>query len=104
MLFRSSLVGALLFVRPAVLALQGHPDPAPPFRPGRLVQGVQPRPERDDYVRARVRWTCEGPELEPIVGQESHMIVRTTAADAIVHVPKGSEALPAGTTVGFLEL
>ena len=26
---------ALLFVRPALLALTGHPDPAPPFRPAR---------------------------------------------------------------------
>ena len=48
----SSLVGALLFVTPALLALQGHPDPAPPFRPGALAREVTPRPERDDS-RAR---------------------------------------------------
>ena len=34
----SSLVGALLFVTPALRALQGHPDPAPPFRPGALAR------------------------------------------------------------------
>ena len=88
--------GCLLFVRPALLALQGHPDPAPPFRPGTLASEVRPRPERDDFVRARVTWSDGGALLDPIVGQESHMIVHTTAADAIVHVPRGTDVLAAG--------
>ena len=100
----SSLVGCLLFVRPALLALQGHPDPAPPFRPGTLASEIRPRPERDDFVRARVTWSDGGALLDPIVGQESHMIVHTTAADAIVHVPRGTDALAPGARVGFLPL
>jgi molybdopterin molybdotransferase len=100
----SSLVGCLLFVRPALLALQGHPDPAPPFRPGVLANDIRQRAERDDYVRARMSWSDEGALLDPIVGQESHMIVRTTAADAIVHVPRGTGVLAAGTRVRFLPL
>jgi molybdopterin molybdotransferase len=100
----SSLVGALLFVRPALLALQGHPDPAPPFRPGTLAGEIRPRPERDDYVRARVTWSDGGALLDPIVGQESHMIVQTTAADAIVHIPRGTETLPPGARADFLAL
>ena len=32
----SSLVGALVFVRPALLALQGVPDPTPGFHAGRV--------------------------------------------------------------------
>jgi molybdopterin molybdotransferase len=100
----SSLVGCLLFVRPALLALQGHPHPAPPFRPGILARDVRPRPERDDYVRARLSWDDHGPLLDPITGQESHMIVRTTAADALVHVPRGTAVVPAGSRVAFLPL
>jgi len=100
----SALVGCLLFVRPAVLALQGHPHPAPPFRTGTLARDVTPRPERDDYVRARIDWAAAGPLLEPTTGQESHMIVKTTAADAIVHVPRGSDVVPAGARVDFLAL
>ena len=100
----SSLVGCLLFVRPALLALQGHPHPAPPFRPGILARDVRPRPERDDYVRARLSWAADGPLLDPITGQESHMIVRTTAADAIVHVPRGTDVVAAGSRVVFLAL
>lgn len=100
----SSLVGALLFVRPALLALQGHPDPAPPFRPGTLASEIRPRPDRDDFVRAQVTWNDDGVLLDPIVGQESHMIVHTTVAGAIVHVPRGTEVLAAGARVGFLPL
>jgi molybdopterin molybdotransferase len=100
----SSLVGCLLFVRPALLALQGHPCPEPPFRPGTLARPVQPRPERDDYVRARLTWDADGPLLDPIGGQESHMIVRTTAADALVHVPRGTEVVRAGERIAYLAL
>ena len=100
----SSLVGALLFVTPALRALQGHPDPAPPFRPGALARPVSPRPERDDFARARISWSETGPVLEPLAGQESHMIVQTTAADAIVHIPRGTEVLAAGSPIGYLAL
>ena len=100
----SSLVGGLLFVRPALLALQGDPHPEPPFRPGTLAREVRPRPERDDFVRAKVSWREDGPLLDPILGQESHMIVQTSVADVLVHVPRGEEPLPAGSRVGFLWL
>ena len=100
----SSLVGALLFVTPALRALQGHPDPAPPFRPGTLAREVKQRPERDDFARARISWTEAGPVLDPLAGQESHLIVQTTAADAIVHIPRGTDVLAAGATIGYLPL
>ena len=34
--------------------------------------------------------------LEPVTGQESHMIVRAAAADALVLVPRGEGELAAG--------
>ncbi len=86
----SALVGALLFVRPALLALTGHPDPAPPFRPGILAAPIPRRPERDDFVRARVTWGHDGALVEPIVGQESHMIAHTTAATGLAWIPRGT--------------
>ena len=51
----SSLVAFELFVRPAVLALQGHADPLPRFEPGRLAAAVKRNPARDELVRARTR-------------------------------------------------
>ncbi len=100
----SSLVGCLLFVRPAILALQGHLSPEPAFRPGVLSAAVRQRPERDDFVRATVVWTDDGASLVPILGQESHMIGHTSAADAIVHVPRGEGMLEGGSTARFLRL
>src|SRR5438067_7013332 len=71
----SSLVGFELFVRPAALALQGYSDPLPRFRPGRLAAALKRNPARDELVRARTRAGEEGSvELEPLSGQESHMI------------------------------
>jgi molybdopterin molybdotransferase len=100
----STLVGALLFVRPALLALQGHHDPAPPFLPGVLATAVPRRPERDDFVRARIAWGDEGAVIDPIGGQESHMIGRMTAAAAIAWIPQGTGVLEAGAQVRFLLL
>jgi molybdopterin biosynthesis enzyme len=42
--------------------------------------------------------------LEAIAGQESHMIARAAAADALVHVPRGEGEIAAGSTVRFLPL
>ena len=98
----SSLVGCLLFVRPALLALAGKPDPAPPFRPGVLTTDTVRRAERDDFVRARLTWNERGALVEPIGGQESHMIASMTEAEALVWIPRGDGTLAAGSAVRFL--
>ena len=51
----SALVGAELFVKPALRALQGIPEPLPRFEPGRLGSELRRNPERDEFVRARTR-------------------------------------------------
>jgi molybdopterin biosynthesis enzyme len=38
------------------------------------------------------------------MGQESHMIARAAAADALVLVPRGDGELPAGAPVRYLRL
>jgi molybdopterin molybdotransferase len=100
----SSLVGALLFVVPALRALQGAADPTPSYETGSLASAVRRRPERDDFQRAVVERASDGTLLRPISGQESHMIVRAAAADALVHVPRGNGELPAGSVVRYLRL
>src|SRR6185437_3106431 len=70
----SSLVGFELFVRPALLALQGLADPRPPFRPGRLARATRPNGARDSLLRARSRVDGDAVLLEPLGGQESHML------------------------------
>jgi molybdopterin molybdotransferase len=100
----SALVGFVLFVEPAIRALQGVPDPLPRFDRGRLVAARRRNPERDELVRARLRRSEDGPLLEPLSGQESHMIARSAAADALVFVPRGDGELGDGAPVDYLRL
>jgi molybdopterin molybdotransferase len=100
----SSLVACELFVRPALRALQGSADPGPRFAAGRLAVAVARNAGRDDLVRARSTVTDDGVVLEPVGGQESHMIVRAAEADALVLVPRGEGELAAGATVRYLGL
>jgi molybdopterin biosynthesis enzyme len=39
-----------------------------------------------------------------VAGQESHMIVRAASADALVHIPRGTGEIAAGTAVRYLDL
>jgi molybdopterin molybdotransferase len=96
----SSLVGCELFVKPALRALQGLAEPLPRFERGRLLSSLQRNTARDEFIRARV---VDG-VLEPLTGQESHMIARAAAANALVHVPRGEGTLDAGTDVRWISL
>jgi molybdopterin molybdotransferase len=100
----SSLVACELFVRPAVRALQGETEPGPVYEEGRLARGVRRNAQRDEFVRARRVAAAEGVTLEPVTGQESHMIVRAAGADALVHAPRGDGELSAGERVRYLPL
>jgi molybdopterin molybdotransferase len=100
----SALVGFELFVRPALAALQGAVDPGPVFEAGRLAAPVRRNAARDELVRARRTSGADGSRLEPVSGQESHMIVRAAAANALVLVPRGDGELAAGETVQYLPL
>jgi molybdopterin molybdotransferase len=100
----SALVGFELFVKPAVRVLQGVPEPLPRFERGRLVGPRRRNPERDELARARLRWSDEGALLEPLGGQESHMIARSAGADALLLVPRGDGTLADRARVDYLRL
>jgi molybdopterin molybdotransferase len=100
----SSLVGCELFVLPALLALQGAKTPGPVFREGRLATAVRRNAQRDELLRARTRGSDNGVVLEPVTGQQSHMIVRAAGADALVLAPRGEGELSPGDLVRYLPL
>ena len=89
----SSLVGAEVFVRPALLALQGA-----------TAASVRRNAHRDEFLRARSVVSETGVLLDPVTGQESHMIARAAAADALVLAPRGDGELAAGESVRYLLL
>ncbi|HEX2291824.1 MAG TPA: hypothetical protein VHH55_00830, partial [Gaiellaceae bacterium] len=100
----SALVSFELFVRPAVLALQGHRSPLPAFLPGRLAGAVRPNPARTELVRARSAVAGGAVELDVLRGQDSHMIATAAAGDSLVLIPAGEAELPAGSEVSYLPL
>ncbi len=100
----SSLVGFELFVRPALLALQGAAEPLPRFGSGTLAKPVQRNSARDEFLRARIRTQHGVTELDPLDGQESHMIAHAAVADALVLAPRGDGELSAGELVRYLPL
>ena len=100
----SSLVSSVLFVAPALLALQGAAIPGPVYDVGRARVPLRRNPNRDEFVRARRSLDEGGAVLDPVTGQESHMIVRAASADVLVHVPRGDGQIDAGAPVRYLAL
>jgi molybdopterin biosynthesis enzyme len=100
----SSLVACRLFVAPAVEALQGAVDPGPRFDWGRFATEVRRDSRRDTLVRAVATATPDGTMLAPVTGQDSHMIVRASGANALALVRRGDGACEAGSAVEYLRL
>jgi molybdopterin molybdotransferase len=100
----SSLVSTELFVRPALLALQGATEPGPSYRLAKLTTTVRRNGARDELARARLRRDGDDVLVEPLSGQESHMIARAAGADALVLVPAGEGELAEGAVVRYLPL
>jgi molybdopterin molybdotransferase len=100
----SSLAAVELFVRPALRALQGDARPGPNYEVARLASSVRRNANRDELVRARTAREGDETVLEPLTGQESHMIARAAGADALVLVRAGDGELPAGEPAHYLPL
>ena len=100
----SSLVCCVLFVLPALRRLQGEREPGPLYEIGRLSQSLRADDRRDELVRARISVDGDGVTLDPVSGQESHMIVRAAEANALVLCPRGSGELPVGAPVRYLRV
>jgi molybdopterin molybdotransferase len=100
----SSLVGALVFVATGLRAVQGAANPLPRFAQGVTSATFRRNVQRDEFVRAVRMDDGDVVHLEAISGQESHMIAKAAAADALVHVPRGDGEIAAGAAVRFLSL
>jgi molybdopterin molybdotransferase len=98
------LVTFELFVRPAVNALLGVPDPLPEYRRGILPAPVGRNPHRDEFLRARTRREGDSVLVEPVAGRESHMIVRAGRADALIAIEAGEGEVSAGEEIRYLAL
>jgi len=96
----SAYVSFLLFVRPAIAALQGAGDLA--LRPVRatLTAAVRSPLGRRSYLRG----VLSGDAVTPLSGQGSHQIAALGRANALIIVPEGETTLPAGNQADVLSL
>src|SRR4051812_40241380 len=85
----SSLVGAELFVKPALRALQGLLDPLPRFQAGRVAAAIRRSEARDDFVRARARLDHGGAVIEALSGEGGHQVARGAGRAALLPPPPG---------------
>ena len=83
---------------------RARPIRSRPTRSRRLAAPLRRNAARDELARARTRRDADGTVLEPLTGQESHMIARAAGADALVLVPSGEGRLEPGERVRYLPL
>jgi molybdopterin molybdotransferase len=100
----SVLVTFELFVRPAVNALLGLPQPLPELRSGVLGAPVARNAHREEYVRGVVHRDDDAMVVEPLAGRESHLIVSAGRANALVRVEAGRGELAAGEEIRYIPL
>jgi molybdopterin molybdotransferase len=98
----SSLVIFELFVRPALLAMQGAELPPRPV--ARLARPVQRLATRDHAMRCALVPGPDGMQLVPQDEQDSHLIAHAATADAVALVPAGEGEEPAGALLPYVVL
>ena len=99
----STLVCAMLFLRPAIAAMLGVED-VPNIVTARLLTDLKANDGRQDYVRARLQWRDGEPFIEPFPVQDSSMLSILARADGLVVRPPHAAEAHAGDQVQVLIL
>ncbi|MFN4090302.1 MAG: gephyrin-like molybdotransferase Glp [Alphaproteobacteria bacterium] len=102
----SSMVCALLFLRPLLARLAGAADPAGEGRgTARLGRALPENDRREDYLRATLERDADGGLVaHPFAVQDSSLLGALARADALVLRPAHAPAAAAGETVPILRL
>jgi molybdopterin molybdotransferase len=96
----STLVCALIFLRPAFDRLSGAATPEEPAPTARLGVALAKNDRRQDYLRARLARAADGTvDVFPFEVQDSSMMRLLSAADCLVVRPPQAPAIAAGAAV-----
>ncbi len=99
----SAIVGAALFIVPALRRLQGERDAGPRFARGRLGEAAGPSDGRTTLLTSRFVRAADGVlEAFPTERQGSHMTGALGESNGFAVAPHGSGPLPAGAEVDLL--
>ena len=93
----STLVCALLFLRPAICAMLGGSIDTP-RRPARLAGSLRANDARQDYLRAALEWRDGACWARPFAQQDSSMLKLFSEAQALIvrkpHAPAATDGAP----------
>jgi molybdopterin molybdotransferase len=99
----SSLVCALLFLRPAIWAMLGREGKAQ-LKAARLIGALEANGERRDYLRAKGEWRDGVLWARPFPLQDSSLLKDFSATDVLIMRAPGAPALKDGAAVEILPL
>ncbi|ODT72979.1 MAG: hypothetical protein ABS75_01850 [Pelagibacterium sp. SCN 63-23] len=98
----SAMVTAIAFIKPALRAWLGYPEPAHWRLP--LAEPTPPNSARRHFMRARLLHTSSGPELLPISQTDSGHTSSLAYADMLIVQPENDPGQNAGTLVEALPI
>ena len=99
----STLVCALLFLRPAIAAMLGH-TVATPLKPARLTGCLAANDTRQDYLRAALEWRNGECWARPFPRQDLSMLKLFSQADALIVRKPHAPSLADGAAIEILPL
>ncbi len=101
----SSLVCAIVFLGPAIDAMQGLGQAPKPATAAVLGAPLGPNDRRQDYLRAELTHDGDGRRVAtPFDRQDSSMLATLAHADCLIVRPPGAPAAAAGDTVAIVPL
>jgi molybdopterin molybdotransferase len=101
----SSMVCAIIFLRPAMDRMLGLEEHAEPPASAKLGRDLGPNDNRQDYLRSRVARARDGELVAtPFEVQDSSMLSRLAQADCLVIRPPRAPAAKAGERVPVILL
>lgn len=100
----STMVCALLFLKPAMERMLGQPGDLVATRPARLAVDLKENDQREDYVRSSLARTADGLTIAPHPVQDSSMLSVLAASDALLVRPAHDPARKAGDLVQIIDL
>jgi molybdopterin molybdotransferase len=101
----STMVCALLFLKPALERMLGQPGELVGTLPARLAVAMKENDTREDYVRSRLARDTDGAlTVEPHPVQDSSMLSVLAASDGLLVRPAHDPARKAGDVVRVIDL
>jgi len=98
----STFVCAMIFLQPALAALEGVRNPVPPMETARLGADLAANDGREDYMRAHLDHGPDGLVATAMTPQDSSMLRFLAAAGCLIRRPAGDGPVKAGSPVSIV--